>query len=78
MEETDSGDASERYEFDAPSHVVDLQELESAQNDDKWFGTFPRSILELLIRFVKTKSTVACSLFRPLLPMFCGVNNSDV
>lgn len=44
MAETDSGDASERYEFDAPSHVVDLQELENAANDDKWFGKFPRHI----------------------------------
>ncbi|XP_026224636.1 targeting protein for Xklp2 isoform X2 [Anabas testudineus] len=36
MAETD-GDASELYEFDAPSHVVDLQELENSENDDKWF-----------------------------------------
>lgn len=44
MAETDSGDGPERYEFDAPSHVVDLQELEHAKNDDEWFGRFPRSI----------------------------------
>ncbi|KAK2850802.1 hypothetical protein Q5P01_007078 [Channa striata] len=37
MAESDSGDVSERYEFDAPSHVVDLKELETADNDDKWF-----------------------------------------
>ncbi|XP_028309054.1 targeting protein for Xklp2 isoform X2 [Gouania willdenowi] len=28
---------SDRYEFDAPSHVVDFKELESTQNDDRWF-----------------------------------------
>lgn len=38
MAEIDSSDASERYEFDAPSHVVDLKELQNADNDDKWFG----------------------------------------
>lgn len=44
MAETDSGDTSELYEFDAPSHVVDLQELENAETDDKWFGESPRNI----------------------------------
>ncbi|KAG8002948.1 Targeting protein for Xklp2-B [Nibea albiflora] len=38
MAESDSGDACERYEFDAPSEVVDLKELENAEYDDKWFG----------------------------------------
>ncbi|XP_029362455.1 targeting protein for Xklp2 isoform X2 [Echeneis naucrates] len=29
---------SERYEFDAPSHVVDLKELQNSEfSDDKWF-----------------------------------------
>ncbi|KAE8293068.1 Targeting protein for Xklp2-B [Larimichthys crocea] len=37
MAESDSGDACERYEFDAPSEVVDLKELENAEYDDKWF-----------------------------------------
>ncbi|XP_040007724.1 targeting protein for Xklp2 isoform X2 [Xiphias gladius] len=37
MAESDSGDTSERYEFDAPSHVVDLKELENADSNDKWF-----------------------------------------
>lgn len=27
----------ERYEFDAPCHVVDLKELANTENDDKWF-----------------------------------------
>lgn len=40
MAECESGDASERYEFDAPNEVVDLKELENAESDDKWFGTF--------------------------------------
>ncbi|XP_067383246.1 targeting protein for Xklp2 isoform X2 [Channa argus] len=34
MADSDSG---ERYEFDAPSHVVDLKELETTENDDQWF-----------------------------------------
>lgn len=38
MAESDRGDTSERYEFDAPSEVVDLKELENADTDDKWFG----------------------------------------
>ncbi|XP_042368584.1 targeting protein for Xklp2-like [Plectropomus leopardus] len=37
MAESDSGDTSERYEFDAPSHVVDLMELQNAENEDQWF-----------------------------------------
>lgn len=40
MAECESGDASERYEFDAPTEVVDLKELENAESDDKWFGKF--------------------------------------
>ncbi|XP_029013201.1 targeting protein for Xklp2 isoform X2 [Betta splendens] len=36
MAEADSGD-SKRYEFDAPSHVVDLKELQNSDNEDKWF-----------------------------------------
>ncbi|XP_017294278.1 targeting protein for Xklp2 isoform X2 [Kryptolebias marmoratus] len=30
-------EASERYEFDAPSHVVDFKELIDAETDDEWF-----------------------------------------
>ncbi|XP_036961315.1 targeting protein for Xklp2 isoform X1 [Acanthopagrus latus] len=37
MAESERGDVSERYEFDAPSQVVDLKELENAESDDKWF-----------------------------------------
>ncbi|XP_005943517.1 targeting protein for Xklp2 isoform X1 [Haplochromis burtoni] len=37
MAENESGDTSERYEFDAPSHVVDFKELVNAETDDKWF-----------------------------------------
>lgn len=41
MAETDSGDTSERYEFDAPSQVVDLKELENnADSEDMWFGKY--------------------------------------
>uniref|UniRef100_A0A3Q0RIJ6 TPX2 microtubule nucleation factor n=1 Tax=Amphilophus citrinellus TaxID=61819 RepID=A0A3Q0RIJ6_AMPCI len=38
MAENESGDTSERYEFDAPSHVVDFKALLDAETDDKWFG----------------------------------------
>ncbi|KAM8876816.1 targeting protein for Xklp2 isoform 1-T2 [Synchiropus picturatus] len=31
------GDMAEPYEFDAPSHVVDFQELQTHENDDTWF-----------------------------------------
>ncbi|XP_049437622.1 targeting protein for Xklp2 [Epinephelus fuscoguttatus] len=37
MAESDSGDGSERYEYDAPSHVVDFVELANAKNEDTWF-----------------------------------------
>lgn len=37
MAEDGNGESTERYEFDAPSHVVDLQELKSHDIDDKWF-----------------------------------------
>ncbi|XP_038577520.1 targeting protein for Xklp2 isoform X2 [Micropterus salmoides] len=32
-----NGDASGLYEFDAPSQVVDLKELQHAENQDEWF-----------------------------------------
>lgn len=44
MAESDSVDLSERYEFDAPSQVVDLKELENAESDDRWFGKSPSTI----------------------------------
>lgn len=28
------------YEYDAPSQVVDLKELQDAEGDDQWFGEF--------------------------------------
>ncbi|XP_071331214.1 targeting protein for Xklp2 isoform X2 [Trachinotus anak] len=37
MAESDSDGSCERYEFDAPSHVVDLKELQDADTDDQWF-----------------------------------------
>ncbi|XP_018557011.1 targeting protein for Xklp2 isoform X1 [Lates calcarifer] len=37
MAESDSGGTFDRYEFDAPSHIVDLNQLETADNDDEWF-----------------------------------------
>lgn len=29
---------AELYEYDAPSQVVDLKELQDAEGDDRWFG----------------------------------------
>ncbi|KAF1390953.1 hypothetical protein PFLUV_G00063450 [Perca fluviatilis] len=39
MDKSDSGDKSHLYEFDAPSHVVDLVTLqqENAESEDNWF-----------------------------------------
>ncbi|KAM6982044.1 targeting protein for Xklp2 [Tautogolabrus adspersus] len=37
MAESDSGDSCDRYEFDAPSSVVDLKEMDNADNEDLWF-----------------------------------------
>ncbi|MEQ2235396.1 hypothetical protein ILYODFUR_001961 [Ilyodon furcidens] len=37
MADNDSEDPSGRYEFDAPSHVVDFKELLDAETDDEWF-----------------------------------------
>ncbi|XP_007575512.1 targeting protein for Xklp2 isoform X1 [Poecilia formosa] len=39
MADTDSGETSGRYDFDAPSHVVDFKELLDAETDDHWFDT---------------------------------------
>lgn len=33
--------ASQRYDFDAPTHVADFMELVNSETDDKWFGTSP-------------------------------------
>lgn len=49
MAESDSGGTSDRYEFDAPSHIVDLNQLETADNDDEWFGKSRSNILMWLI-----------------------------
>lgn len=37
MADTDSGETSSRYDFDAPSHVVDFEKLLDAETDDQWF-----------------------------------------
>ncbi|KAG7521035.1 hypothetical protein JOB18_041252 [Solea senegalensis] len=37
MADNVSGGAAESYEFDAPSHVIDLKELENNESDDQWF-----------------------------------------
>lgn len=31
-------EASELYNFDAPTHVTDFMELVNSETDDKWFG----------------------------------------
>ncbi|XP_069581306.1 targeting protein for Xklp2 isoform X1 [Brachyistius frenatus] len=38
MADSESVGASERYEFDAPSHVVDFKDLLDAGSDDQWFA----------------------------------------
>ncbi|XP_016891109.1 targeting protein for Xklp2 isoform X1 [Cynoglossus semilaevis] len=37
MADNDSDVAAERYDFDAPSHVVDFKQLETNEGDDQWF-----------------------------------------
>uniref|UniRef100_A0A3P8UWB9 TPX2 microtubule nucleation factor n=1 Tax=Cynoglossus semilaevis TaxID=244447 RepID=A0A3P8UWB9_CYNSE len=37
MGDSRSNGTAERYEFDAPSHVVDFQELANHEGDDQWF-----------------------------------------
>lgn len=49
MAEHYSGGTSELYEYDAPSQVVDLKELQNADNDDKWFGKSPFKMLIWLL-----------------------------
>lgn len=38
MAELECKDAAQLYEFDAPTEVVDLNEMEGSEIDDKWFG----------------------------------------
>lgn len=40
MADNDSDVAAERYDFDAPSHVVDFKQLETNEGDDQWFGEY--------------------------------------
>lgn len=40
MAESNFDADSELYEYDAPSEVVDLKELQDVEGDDKWFGEF--------------------------------------
>ncbi|XP_076023080.1 targeting protein for Xklp2 isoform X2 [Genypterus blacodes] len=37
MDHTDVGETSDRYEYDAPSYVTDLRDLEHADIEDGWF-----------------------------------------
>lgn len=43
MAESDFAANAELYEYDAPSQVVDLKELQDAEGDDKWFGKLSAS-----------------------------------
>lgn len=38
MAEPEAKDAAKLYEFDAPTEVVDFNEMEASEIDDKWFG----------------------------------------
>lgn len=38
MAEPECNDAAQLYEFDAPTEVVDLNEMVGSEMDDKWFG----------------------------------------
>ncbi|MED6285444.1 hypothetical protein CHARACLAT_029420, partial [Characodon lateralis] len=49
MADTDSGDPSGRYEFDAPSHVVDFKELLDAETDDQWFEKRTEGVVPNLV-----------------------------
>lgn len=40
MAEGDYDAKAELYEYDAPSQVVDLKELQNTESDDMWFGKF--------------------------------------
>lgn len=40
MAESNVDANAELYEYDAPSQVVDLKELQNAECDDRWFGKF--------------------------------------
>lgn len=40
MAESNFDANAELYEYDAPSQVVDLKELQNAECDDRWFGKF--------------------------------------
>ncbi|CAF91259.1 unnamed protein product [Tetraodon nigroviridis] len=41
MAESDGDAEAALYEYDAPSQVVDLKELQDAEGDDGWFGATP-------------------------------------
>lgn len=41
----------ELYEYDAPSQVVDLKELQNAEVDDKWFGMFSFEHFDIAVGF---------------------------
>lgn len=44
MAESNFDADAELYEYDAPSEVVDLKELQDVEGDDKWFGEFSFSL----------------------------------
>lgn len=61
MAETDSGDTSERYEFDAPSQVVDLKELENnADSEDMWFGKYSNELSDWYLVNVEIILNISC------------------
>lgn len=38
MAEQECKDAAQLYEFDAPTEVMDLNEMKGSEIDDNWFG----------------------------------------
>lgn len=47
----------DRYEFDAPSHVVDFVDLEDAGGEDVWFG---KSLIQSSNLVIPSASQYCC------------------
>lgn len=67
MADSSPSKASDRYEFDAPSHVVDFKQLDSTDVDDTWFG-----------KLQSCRHVIMLSQFWPQHPYCVWLNNNNI
>lgn len=71
MAESDFDANADLYEYDAPSQVVDLKELQNAESDDKWFGKFSPPSVHCAIAGHCFNNACGCSCWCRMTHVIC-------